>query len=147
MTKHDPFFEVRNVRIEKYTPRPITVELRFFPFKSLRERAQADAACECTALSEAEEHVICQVRGNGSYSDAKVQHICVSLLEEHFKLPRAPGNAYARLCALTLRADELGLRGRAVVAGLWMLRMPRGFVDDFDAWRLISDAREQEAST
>lgn len=98
-----------------------------------------------TKLEEAEGWVIAQVRGNNDVSDAKVQHIVIGLMEEHFALPVTKGNAYTRLVALTEHADVLGLRGRAVVAGLWMIRaLVKDGIDDFGAWRLITDAQDLE---
>lgn len=99
-----------------------------------------------TKLEEAEGWVIAQVRGNNDVSDAKVQHIVVTLLEGHFGLPNVLGNAHTRLSALTEHVDAIGPRGRAVVAGLWMIRAQAGpdGVDDFGAWQLITDAIDLE---
>ena len=99
-----------------------------------------------SALEEAEGWVIAQVRGNNDVSDAKVQHIVVSLMETHFSLTPTKGNAHTRLVALSEHADAVGPRGRAVIAGLWMIRAQmKDGVDDFGAWSLITDANDFEA--
>lgn len=92
-------------------------------------------------LLEAEDGVIAHVRGNTDVSDDKCIHLVIDQLEEHFGWPRLRGSAFRRLQALTDRADELGMRGRAVCLGLWLIRYNPDDVDELNAWKWISEAR------
>jgi hypothetical protein len=102
-------------------------------------------------LDDAEGWIIAQLRGNTDVSDDRCLHIALASMEQHYGLPdRGKVGAYRRLCALSEHVERFTPRGRAVLVGLWVIRLHTWLyanVEDFDelsAWSLITDAQVLE---
>lgn len=124
----------RYVRALPLTPR-YTVSFTFEP--------AAEPTTERSLLADAEFWLIAQVRGNTDINDDKCIHFVLSLVEAHYGFPKSEGGARKRLEALSARCDEMSPRGRAVVLGLWGVRLGGAWHDE-QVRRWIDEAREME---